>query len=351
MLYLFFLLIEKVVIVVRTLEAIFRHPIQLLVMLIFPIIVSLVIAFVLPRSYQASASLWALRRYEIIGATGPETNLLATPAETQVSALSEMLQSRSFALTVAKSANVISTLRLSDQELANPQVRDDALVKEISQHVQVTSKGYNLYEVSYTSNDPVVAQRVVKTVIDEYKKQGQLFSVTEGQRILAAYQTQLTQAKSDTDKAAVAESQYLTSHPEIAKSGNNPLNDPQYALLDSKRLQEQSILQNLQSTIASLKQTLSAQSTGVDSFFSIVDAPIVPDIALSRLRLFLMSAGVGAGIGVLACILYILILMRRDRAIYSSSDLQKVTALPTLMELPHFSLATKKVAVQIATEK
>lgn len=336
---------------VRTLEAIFRHPIQLLVMLIFPIVVSLAVAFVLPRSYQSSASLWALRRYEIIGATGPETDLLATPAQTQVSALSEMLQSRSFALTVAKSANVASTLKLGAQQRANPQLLDDALATEISQHVQVIAKGYNLYQITYASSSPEVAQQVVKTVIQDYKAQGQIFSVAEGQRILAGYQSQLTQAKSDTDTAAVAESQYLAAHPEIARGGNNPLNDPQYALLDSKRLQAQSILQNLQSTIASLKQSISTQSTGVDSFFSIVDPPIVPDIALSRLRVLLTSGGIGAGVGVLACILYILILVRRDRAIYSLVDLQKITSLPTLMELPHFSLATKKVAVQLKAEK
>ena len=71
----------------RTLEAIFRHPVQLLALLILPLALSLAIAYRLPRSYESAASLWALRRYEIIGATGPESNLLATPSETQVAVL------------------------------------------------------------------------------------------------------------------------------------------------------------------------------------------------------------------------------------------------------------------------
>src|SRR5256885_4691693 len=120
--------LERGLSVRRTIEAIFRHPILLLVLLIVPTAISLVVAYLLPRSYQSSASLWALRRYEIIGATGPESNLLATPSETQVAALTELLQSRVFALSVAKSTNLVSTLKLSQSVLSNPQLLDDALL-------------------------------------------------------------------------------------------------------------------------------------------------------------------------------------------------------------------------------
>ena len=145
----------------RTLEAIFRHPVQLLALLILPLALSLAIAYLLPRSYGSAASLWALRRYEIIGATGPESNLLATPSETQVAVLSELLQSRVFALAVAKSTDLQSTLGLSKNVLSNPQLLDDALLLEVSQHVQVTSGGYNLYEITYSNRDPRVAQQIV----------------------------------------------------------------------------------------------------------------------------------------------------------------------------------------------
>ena len=116
----------------RVLEAIFRHPMQLLLMLIFPVAVGLAIAYVLPRSYQSSASLWALHRYEIIGQSGPESDLQSTPSATQVAALSELLLSRDFTLAVAKSTNLASTLQLSS---TNPQIVDDALSQEITKHV------------------------------------------------------------------------------------------------------------------------------------------------------------------------------------------------------------------------
>src|SRR5207248_8120562 len=137
------------------------------------------------------------RRYEIIGATGTESNLLATPSETQVSALSELLQSRVFALTVAKSTDLQSTLELSKNVQSDPQLLDDALLLEVSQHVQVTSQGYNSYEITYSNRDPRVAQQIVAAVIKEFQLQGQGFSVVEGQHLLEGYQTQLSQAKQE----------------------------------------------------------------------------------------------------------------------------------------------------------
>ena len=87
----------------RTLEAIFRHPLQLILLLVlFPTIGVAIAYFLVPRTYQATASLWALHRYEIIGTTGPESDLTSTPAQTQATALSELLQTRSFALTIAQ---------------------------------------------------------------------------------------------------------------------------------------------------------------------------------------------------------------------------------------------------------
>lgn len=326
----------------RVLEAIFRHPMQLLLMLIFPIVVGLAIAYVLPRSYQSSASLWALRRYEIISATGPESDLQSTPADTQVAALSELLLSRDFTLAVAKSTNLQATLQLT---ATDPQLVDDALSQNITKYVIVTSRGNNLYEITYTNQNPHVAYEVVAAVIKEFQLQGQGFSVVEGENLLQGYQTQLTQAKNAADSDAQTESQYLTSHPDLTKSGANPLNDPEYALLDAKRLQSQSTLQNLETTIATISQEIATQNTGTDSFFQTLDQPLQPDIAVSRSKNLLVAGGVGAAIGLFACVLYILMLVRRDRALYTALDLQRITGHPVLMQLPQLSRVTIQVVI------
>lgn len=326
----------------RVLEAIFRHPMQLFLMFLVPVVIGLAIAYVLPRSYQSSASLWALRRYEIIGATGPESDLQATPASTQVAALSELLQSRDFSLAVAKATDLPSTLKLSSNV---PQLVDDALSQEIAKNVIVTVRGNNLYEITYTNKNPHVAYQVVAAVIKEFQMQGEGFSVVEGERLLQGYQSQLTQVKNTANDDARAESQYLKDHPNLTQPGTNPLNDPQYALLDAKRLQSQATLQNLQTTIATINQEIATQSSGSDTFFKTLDNPLQPDMAVSRTKTFLVAGGAGAAIALLTCVLYILILVRRDRALYTTLELQKVTGRRILTQIPQLSLATMRLAL------
>ena len=108
----------------RVLEVIFRRPLQLLAPIaLFPV-VGLAVMYVMPRSYEAYASLWAFRRFEIITTTGPESDLQSTPAETQATALTELLQVHAFALSVANSTSLPSTLAPDVRN--DPQARDAA---------------------------------------------------------------------------------------------------------------------------------------------------------------------------------------------------------------------------------
>lgn len=323
----------------HTLEAIFRRPIRLLIpVVLLPLLGVAIAYYTVPRMYQATASLWALHRYAVIGATGLESDLNATPAETQATALSELLQTRAFALTVAHATNLAPTLNLDSSTMSDTQLLDDTLYSEISRKVQVNAQGYSLFEVSYTNPNPQVAQQVIEAVVDDFGIQSAGFSVVEGQRLLEGYQPQLVTAQSAADAAAKAESQYIAAHPNLTP--NQLPNDPQYALLDAKRLLALNTLQNLQNTIATITQAIGSQGQTAASLFQVLDAPQAASRPLSRLKQYLIGGGIGLGMALLACTLYILILVRRDRGMYTALDLQKVTAFPVMMQLPQLSSAT-----------
>ena len=144
----------------RTLEAIFRHPFQLLLMIVLLPVVGVAVAYVMvPRTYQSSASLWALQRYFVIGSTGPESDLLSTPAQTQATALTELLQTRSFVDSVVKGIDLAPTLSLGSAVMNNPQLLEDSLYTEISKHTVITPSAYDLFEISYVNRNPYVAQQ------------------------------------------------------------------------------------------------------------------------------------------------------------------------------------------------
>lgn len=314
----------------RTFEVILRRPLSLLALIILLPIVSVAVAYMLPRTYEVTASLWALRRYVIIGATGPETDLTSTPAETQATALSELLQARSFALSVANATSLPSTLDPAVQ--ADTQLRDDTLYTEISTKVKVTPEGYNLFVITYQNKDGSVAQQVVASVIKNYGLQSEGFTVVEGQLLLESYQSQLAKDKQDATAAANAEEKYITQHPQEKQA--DLVNDPQYAYLHAQTLQAEATLQNLQTEIATVNQEISTQGNATESLFKVLDSPIVPRKPVSRTKTLLFGGGIGLGVALAACVLYILITLRRDRSVYNVNELRKVSQLPVVLQLP-----------------
>lgn len=318
----------------RILEAIFRRLYRLLIILFLIPLASLAVAyFLIPRTYQAQASLWALHRYTVIGATGPESNLQDTPADTQTTALQELLQTRSFALKVAHSVNLIPSLQLSESVTSNPAKLDDALYTEISHNVTVTASGYNLYTISYMNLDPQMAQQVVMQVVSNFSSQSSQFSTDEGQTLLSAYQTQLVKAQDAANQAASAEAQYLAAHRDLTTQ--ELANDPQYQSLHAATLQAQSNMQSIQQEIAAIQQQITAQGSGSSSLFTTIDAPHTLEQPVSRTKTLVIVGVVALVIALLAWTIYLLIVLRRDHSIYTPLDLQKVTGLPVLMQLPH----------------
>ena len=311
----------------RVLEVIFRRPLQLLAPIaLFPV-VGLAVMYVMPRSYEASASLWALHRYEVIGTTGPESDLQSTPAETQATALTELLQVHTFALSVAKATSLPSTLPADVK--ADPAARDDALINAVLK-VQVVAQAYNLFVITYTNSNPEVAQQVVQAVIQNFGLQSQGFSFIESQPLLAGLQTQLAKAKEDAANAVAAESEYIAAHPSLSKT--DLLNDPQYQLLQAQAQNAQTALSNVQTNIDTINQQISTQGSGVDTLFKVLDAPYA--VGVSRTKSYLMGGGVGVGLAIAGALLYVIFAARGDRSIYTPRDLPKVAEFLVIMELP-----------------
>jgi uncharacterized protein involved in exopolysaccharide biosynthesis len=323
----------------RTLEAIFRHPLRLLALIVLlPIIGVAVVYFMVPRTYESIASLWALQRYFVIGSTGPESDLLSTPAQTQATALTELLQTRSFVDSVVKGIDLASTLNPGADVMNNPQLLEQALFNEISKHVVITPSAYDLFEISYANRNPQVAQQIVASIIANYGTQGLGLSIAEGQNLLGSYKTQLTNAQQELNDAVTAETRYVHDHPNLTP--NQLTSDPQYALLDTQRVQAQAKVQNLQNTINTIQQSISTQGTQAGTLFSVIDAPQVPYQPASRTKDYLVGGGLGLAVALLACVMYLVIVVRRDRGVYATSDLHDLVAFPIIMQVPNLAPAT-----------
>jgi hypothetical protein len=278
-----------------------------------------------------------LRLYDINDQANQANDPSATPAQTQATALAQLLQTRTFALAVAHETALASTLSLDANTIRNPQLLDDALVREISRNVQVASAGNNLFVVSYKNRDPKVAQQVVASVVHRYAIQARSTALDFGQQLLKDYQAQLTKTKHDLSAAQTAEAQYPSTHRE---SESQLLADPQYILLHAQTVQAQAKLQDIQMSIDTIYKGIAQQGADTNSLFEVIDAPVVAIQPVSRLQLLLAAGGIGLALALLASSLYIIILVRRDRAMYTPIDIQNLLALPVVAQLPHLAPTT-----------
>lgn len=312
----------------KVVEILFRNKLRLATLLLLPVLVSGVIVFLLPRSYQSSARLWALQRYVILGATGPESDLQATPAVTQATALTEFLQTQYFDLKVAKDTALAKQM---DIPASDTQRLDDALFTEISTHVTVTAASTNLFEVSYANKDPNVAMQVVQAVVAHFGEESASHATAEGEQLLNGYQGRLQAAQQQADSTTRAAAQYLKDHNLTPTTAQY---DPEYTLLAYQADQARTALANIQADVDKINSQLATMSLGAEALYRVMDAPTAPTKPESRTKSLMLGGGVGLAIGLLAFISYFLILVRLDQSVYSPADMPTVTEYPVLIQIP-----------------
>jgi uncharacterized protein involved in exopolysaccharide biosynthesis len=327
--------------VYRTLEVIFRHLTQLLLLLIVLPSLGLAVAFLLPRTYQTDAKLYAKHRQAVIGTTGPEANLQATPAQTQVTAMTEMLRSKTYALKIAKNSNLVGAMDLSADILTNQQKLDDTLYDEISKKVTVTEDGYQTYIISYECRDATIAKQVVASTIDTFSLYNQEVIAPEGNRYKNILLTQKQAAQKEADDAYNALRGYAQQHP-----NSNTVNDAVYAGYNDKYRDANQKVTDIQGRIDVIDQQILTQGTGEGTLYDVLDRPDVSSIPVARSKQLMIAGGIGLGIALVSGGVYIALLVRRDRSIRHLSHLQKAIPLPVLMQTPHFALPTEQILVE-----
>lgn len=310
----------------KFLEIFFRNKLRLAALLLLPVLISGIVVFFLPRTYEATARLYADRRYTVIGATGPESDLQSTPSMTQATALTGFLQTENFDVAVAKDTGLAKQMNVPSSDV---QRLDDALYSEISTRVSVTASGTYLVVITYSNKDPLVAMQVVKSVVTQYSEQSAVYATQEGQQLLDRYQGQLQSAQQAFDSATNAAAQYYREHNLTAETAQG---DPQYQLLVNEATQAQAALTGIKNNIATINAQLVTLS-GAQGLFHLVDAPTVPTQPESRVKSLMIGGAVGLVIGLIAAIGYLLILVRLDQSVYSSTDLPVITDYPVLIQI------------------
>ncbi len=201
----------------RALEIIFRQQWRFLLLVTLLPALSLAIGFFIPRPYQASTSIWAANRYDVTNATWVSQwyTILGVaneiPAQAQADALTELLNTRAFALQVANATDLPKQM-----STATPQQRDDALYADISHSVTVAAAGNNLVVITCTNADAHIALQVVGATVQVFAKASQQLAMQAGQELLTTDQKQLSALQNAANDAEANLKAYAAAHHETA---------------------------------------------------------------------------------------------------------------------------------------
>ncbi len=332
----------------HALEVFFRRQRQFLLLLLLLPLLSLTVGLLLPRSYQSTASLLAVRRYNIVDGTWAAkwydmlglTN--SSPAVAESGMLTELLSSRAFAVQVGDATDL--ALQLPSDVRSDPTKHDDALFAEISKKIKVAFVGNNLVTISYVNQDPRIAQQVVAATVRSFITASQQLALSAAQQLLDSYQAQVAGFKSSADQANAQLAVYLAQHPDVRASKDKQATDPTYLELSSQALDAAKSLVDMEGQIGLLQLQINTIGSQPDDFFTVQDAATLPTQPQSRLVTLLLATATGQAIALIICTLYVAILMRRDRVAYSAADLRSTLSIPVLLQIPQIPRVSVKHA-------
>jgi len=156
-------------------------------------------------------------------------------------------------------------------------------------------------------------------------------ATADSDQLLTGYETQLTTAQEQANKASLAAAQYMQAHDLSLVQAQS---DPTYQLLSAEASQAASVVAALQDDINVVKEQLALLSTGASGLYTVIDAPSVSNSPVSRTKTFLLAGGVGLAIGLIAAISYYVIVVRLDESMYSFADFPEDISYPVLIQIP-----------------
>lgn len=303
-------------------ETAFRHPLLMLAPIIAGFLAGAAFAYVQPREYVATASVWAdtsVPDPTTIGTTGGTT----PPSAGQAALLTQMLGTRAFLESVAMNSPVAEDLR----DLGRLDM--DYALADLGSRVTVSTPGPQILTVAVESLAPEDATGVAAAVIEQFEafKRMRLQQRAQSQ---VDYDTErledARQALADAQEAAQA---YLGQNRSVDVTADATASTLLAAVSTARQAYEDAASSFSVSSLA----LADAEAASVE----VLDPPEVA-YPQARMKVLIIGAGGGLAAGLTVSVLLLLLLMARDDTLRGDADVEKVLGLPVSATVPEFTM-------------
>ena len=296
---------------------------------------SVVGAWLLARpSYDATAHLWADRSAlaKALNPDGPATfPAPPDPADQQAKVLNQLLQSDAFV------GGIIESSPAARQSAPNQEAMRDTIA-DVRSRLKVEVLGPNSLAVAYTSTDPLLAEQVVQSTINQFVAWSSEQQREQEESARQYYQRQLTiyEMQLNEINQSIAETQrnYLAVNP-----GANP-NAAAPQIVELERLQReretaQARYVDVKTKLDVLNAPAGSAGGGQSNQIRVIDRPTSqPQPQLARILNALVYVLLGVGAGMAAILAAVGFATWRDDSIRTLDELAALTDAPVLETIP-----------------
>lgn len=311
----------------RFLETFFRHKLLILLpAFAIPLIVTPIAFFLAPTYYEAWAGVWTERPAYL--QTDTERVSYLTPAQIQKDRLNELLQSRAFAMDVARRTSYAQNIQTRNGQERVHQI----LVK----NTILNTSGTHMLTVQFRGPSPQVAVQVLNAMFEAYQEKSIQDQANQGELAISFYQGQLQDSRDRLAKASDGLRRYVAANPRltmpdvvgaaggttlIRPSLSPALTDPQAADLLRRVEVEQRNVDSVQQSLDRAQLAVASAQQGQELGFQVVDPPQPPlSSTQERKRIIIFPvAGLLLGIGLSLGLLVLLV--AGDRTVRGENDL------------------------------
>jgi|GEM_PF-1640398 uncharacterized protein involved in exopolysaccharide biosynthesis len=289
--------------------------------------------------YQSVGTVWA-DKPAYLDIASQDWNQWNTPAQNQASNVQEFLQTNSFALEVLNQTDLranLTTQRQAQQTLTNLRTR-----------VSITAAGTHLLAISYSDEQPKVAQQVVQAIIDTFDKEVLSSATSQNSVALAFYQKKLQDVTATAANSTAALRTYLEAHPELTQGTNATQAQVSQLVANAsfaaqhpelvKLIQDQQTATDQQSKyqaqVDQIQFSQSSEAVGTGQSFRIMDPPAFPTSALSSKKKLVLEIGIAVGAAVGFVVGGVVLLTALDTTLRSATVAADRLELPVLVMVP-----------------
>jgi hypothetical protein len=208
-------------------ETLRRHRLLLSVPVILGALVAAWFVLGAPKSYVSTASLWADTSAPNASSVGNVDPALTPPSTLEQAVLTELLTTKSFAVSVANHSTLGRYLATHGTSGFSPTAllggggplvaRIEAAVS--SKKVTTTVPGPQILQIRYSGPNAGVAQSTLAAIVRELRTASTTFGRSYDRNLESYYQGQVTAATEALDSATSALSTYQSQHPGSTANG------------------------------------------------------------------------------------------------------------------------------------